>query len=141
MFYFSVGYGCFTAGTPVDGVGSLVDEAFFVEKDKGKLGSAPVVGVHGFVLGCPVYGASEADDGVPHDANVFVDEALAEFSEFFWRNLCLFDSIVGFSFNFCWQPMAVPSLGKVDVVSAHAFVSGHDVEVGPVEDVSHVEVA
>jgi len=105
------------------------------------LGSAPVVGIHGSVLGCPVYGASEAGDGVLHDFNVFVNEILAKFSELFWWDFCFFDSVAGFGFNFCWEPVAVPSLGEIDVVAAHAFVSGYDVEVSPVEDVSHVEVA
>ena len=37
--------------------------------------------------------------------------------------------------------MAVPALGKVDVVASHALVAGYDVEVRPVQDVSHVELA
>ncbi len=75
MFHFRVCYGCFAAGAPVDGVSAAVDEAFFVEEDEGELGSSPVVWVHGFVFGCPVDGASEADDGFFHYGYVFVNEA------------------------------------------------------------------
>jgi len=96
------------------------------------LGSSPVVGVHGFVLGCPVYGASEAGDGIFHGVDVSVNEALTEFSEFFRWDFCFSDFVRVFGFNFCWESVAVPSLGEVDVVAAHAFVSGYYVEVGPV---------
>jgi len=36
--------------------------------------------------------------------------------------------------------VAVPYLWEENIVAPHAFVAGYDVEVGPVEHVTHVEV-
>ncbi len=141
VFYFCVSYGCFAARTPVYWMCSLVDHAFFVEKNERELGAPPVVWVHGFVFCGPVYGASETHYGFLHDTYVFVDEFFAEFDEFCWRHLSFLDAIFFFGFDFGGEAVAVPSLWKKNVVSAHSFVAGYHVKIGPVEDVSHVEVA
>jgi len=141
VFHFCVGYGCFAAGAPIDGVGSLIDHTFFVEEYEGELGASPVVWVHGFVFCGPVYGAAETHDGFLHYPYVFVDEFFAEFDEFCWGHFCFLYAIFFFGFDFGGEAVAVPSLWKKNVVSVHSFVAGYYVEVGPVEDVSHVEVA
>ena len=77
VVHFSVSDGGFASGTPVNGVGTLVDEPFLVELDEAQLGSPPVVWIHGLVLGGPVVAATELLDGGLHDVDVLVHELLA----------------------------------------------------------------
>ena len=72
--------------------------------------------------------------------DVFVYELVAEFREFFRRELGFFDIEVFFGFYFCWEAVTVEALGKENIVASHAFEAGNYIEVSVVESVSHVEV-
>lgn len=105
------------------------------------MGTSPVVGIHGFVFGCPIIAATELFYSGFHYVYVFVYEFFAEVDEIGCRSFRLLNPVLFFDSSFNLQAVAVPALGKVDVIALHAFVSGSNVKVGPVENVAHMEFA
>ena len=130
-----------SCGTPIHWVRAPVHVTFLVKQNKAKLGAAPIVWVHRFVFGGPIYACTHLQNAFLHHGDVFFNQLDAPCAELVWRNVAFAYVSCFFNLDFYAQAVAVPALREKHVEALHAFVAGNHVKVGPIQNVAHVQFA
>ena len=70
-----------------------------------------------------------------------IGQLFAEPAKLLSRNLVFGDVVQLLHLHLCGKAVAVPALWEHDIVALHALVTGHEINVAPVESVPDMEVS